>query len=84
MREVIERRPDWVAESTRVDSGTDPSPPSSTTGGPDPTPASPTTTGPKATTASSSTCWVLVRFGTDYHDDHWPDLLATLARRRRT
>jgi hypothetical protein len=42
MWEVIERRPDWVAESTRVDSGT------------------------------------------DYHYDHWPDLLATLARRLRT
>jgi hypothetical protein len=28
---------------------------------------------------------VLVRFGTDYHHyDHWPDLLATLARRLRT
>jgi hypothetical protein len=27
---------------------------------------------------------VLVRFGTDYHYDHWPDLLATLARRLRT
>ena len=24
---------------------------------------------------------VLVRFGTDYNYDHWPDLLAGLARR---
>ena len=24
---------------------------------------------------------VLVRFGADYNYDHWPDLLATLARR---
>jgi CubicO group peptidase (beta-lactamase class C family) len=24
---------------------------------------------------------VLVRFGTDYNDGHWPDLLAALARR---
>jgi hypothetical protein len=27
---------------------------------------------------------VLVRLGTDYHYDHWPDPLATLARRLRT
>jgi CubicO group peptidase (beta-lactamase class C family) len=45
----------WVAESTRVDSGTDPAPPSSTAGGPEPAPAPPTTSGPRATTASSST-----------------------------
>jgi hypothetical protein len=24
---------------------------------------------------------VLVRFGTEYNDDHWPELLAGLARR---
>ena len=44
------------------------------------------TSGPRATTASSSTCppardLVLVRFGTDYDYDHWPDLLATPVRR---
>jgi CubicO group peptidase (beta-lactamase class C family) len=51
-----------VAESTRVDSGTDPSP----------------------TFQFPHHNLVLVRLGTDYHYDHWPDPLATLARRLRT
>jgi hypothetical protein len=42
--------------------------------------------GLRATKASSSTCppsrnVVLVRFGTEYNYDHWPELLAGLARR---
>jgi CubicO group peptidase (beta-lactamase class C family) len=67
------------------------------TPGPTPRPGSSTTGGPTGTGPGNdfwaqgnhgqfvyvapSRDVVLVRFGTGYHDDHWPDLLATLARR---
>jgi hypothetical protein len=67
------------------------------TPGPTPRPGSSTTGGPTGTGPGNdfwaqgnhgqfvyvapSRDVVLVRFGTGYHYDHWPDLLATLARR---
>ena len=79
----------WVAESTRVDSGTDPSPTFRYDWWTRPGTGPPNDYWGQANHGqviylSPHHNLVLVRFGTDYHDDHWPDLLATLARRRRT
>jgi CubicO group peptidase (beta-lactamase class C family) len=76
----------WVADSTRVDTGTDPSPMFQYCWWTRPG------TGPandfwaqgnhgQFIYVAPSREVVLVRFGTGYNYDHWPDLLAGLARR---
>jgi CubicO group peptidase (beta-lactamase class C family) len=83
-RQLVPRA--WVADSTRVDTRTDPSPRFQYCWWTGPG------TGPPADFwaqgnhgqfiyVAPSRDLVLVRFGTGYNYDHWPELLAALARR---
>jgi CubicO group peptidase (beta-lactamase class C family) len=83
-RQLVPRR--WVADSTRADTRTDPSPRFqydwwTRPGGRHPNDFWAQGNHGQFVYVAPSRDVVLVRFGTDYNDDHWPDLLATLARR---
>ena len=83
-RHLVPRR--WVADSTMADTRTDPSPRFQYDWWTRPGSGRPYDFWAQGNHGqfvyvAPSRDVVLVRFGTDYNDDHWPDLLATLARR---
>ena len=83
-RQLVPRR--WVADSTMADTRTDPSPRFQYDWWTRPGSGRPYDFWAQGNHGqfvyvAPSRDVVLVRFGTDYNDDHWPDLLATLARR---